>query len=193
VVVTKNHPLEDVLDLYEAGCRHFGENRVQEALSKVEGAPSDIQWHFIGTLQKNKVPKVLGSFSLIHSVDSPDLAEAISKRSQEMTPVLLQVNTSGEATKHGLSPEQWLQTIEQVNCLPNLDIRGLMTMAPFTEDKAIIRSCFACLRKFRDQLESELGKELPHLSMGMSHDYQVAIEEGATLLRIGSAVFAPGT
>jgi len=192
VAVTKNHPLEAVLELYCAGCRHFGENRLQEALPKIAGAPTDIQWHFIGTLQKNKVGKVLDNFSWIHSVDTPDLAKEISKRAQEKTSILLQVNTSGEASKHGLSPQKWKDTVQEIFQLPNLDIKGLMTMAPYTDDIETIRHCFSGLRQFRDELEADLGGALPHLSMGMSRDYRIAIEEGATLLRVGSVIFSGG-
>lgn len=191
VAVTKNYPLEHVLPAYHAGCRHFGENRVQEALPKIEEAPSDLHWHLIGTLQKKKVPKVIGKFALIHSVDSPDLAQKISTCSQEkniITPILLQVNTSGEATKHGLCPEAWRQALDQIASLPGIRLDGLMTMAPFTEDKEVIRACFRTLRLFRDELQPNIPT-LRHLSMGMTHDFSIAITEGATLLRIGSALF----
>jgi len=191
VAVSKNHPVEEIIDLYHAGCRHFGENRVQEALPKIAQAPSDILWHFIGTLQKNKVGKVLNSFWHIHSVDSPDLAKAISKRSEIDVPILLQVNTSGEESKHGLSLKQWRAAAAEIFQLPRVNIQGLMTMAPLTEDEDVIRRSFAALREFRDELEQNEGRKLPHLSMGMSHDYLIAIEEGATFLRIGSALFNP--
>ena len=188
VVVSKNHPLEAVLELYQAGCRDFGENRVQEALPKIALAPDEINWHFIGTLQTKKIPRVLGKFSCIHSVDSFYLAEEISKRSQNKTPILLQMNTSGETTKHGLTPVECQNEMDKILSLPNLDVQGFMTMAPLTEDTEIIRNCFASLREFRNQMEVEHKRSFPHLSMGMSHDYPIAIEEGATILRIGSAI-----
>lgn len=192
VAVTKDYPWSHIQPAYDSGCRDFGESRLQEALPKIHAAPSDIRWHFIGTLQKNKVRKAIGNFVLIHSVDTPELAKKISECSQEanlVTPLLLQVNTSGEATKHGFSEEQWQPHLENLFDLPQCRIEGLMTIAPFVEDEKIIRSCFASLRQMRDRLVSTLDSPLPYLSMGMSHDYRIAIEEGATLLRIGKALF----
>jgi pyridoxal phosphate enzyme (YggS family) len=175
-----------MLPLYNQGCRHFAENRVDAALEKMELLPEDIQWHLIGTLQKNKVRKVIGKFALIHSVDTPELAKKISDCSLEAglkTPILLQVNTSGEASKHGLSFEEWQKNYPEVANFEGIMIKGLMTMAPLVDDEKIIRTTFARLR--------ELGKvlKLQHLSMGMSQDFPLAIAEGATLLRIGSALF----
>jgi len=194
VTVTKTHPLEDILPVYDAGCRDFGESRLQEALEKIPQAPQDIRWHFIGTLQSNKVRKAISRFALIHSVDSVELAAKISQISVEMgmtTPILLQANTSGEASKHGLPPDQWKQAFESLLALPGIDIQGLMVMAPLTEDESVIRRCFSELRYLRDELASYPGisSSFRHLSMGMSYDYPIAIEEGATLLRIGSAIF----
>lgn len=189
VAVTKNRSLEDILGLYQAGCRDFGESRVQEALPKIASAPEDIRWHFIGTLQTNKISKVIDKFTLIHSIDSFRLAEEISKRAEKKLPILLQVNTSGELTKHGLPPDEWNRCMTEVLELPNVDIQGFMTMAPLTEDQRAVRECFAGLRRFRDLMETRAGRSFPHLSMGMSGDYLIAIEEGATLLRIGSALF----
>lgn len=186
IAVSKGYPWDVVEPAYASGCRDFGESRLQEALPKIDLAPADIRWHLIGTLQKNKVAKAIGIFSLIHSVDTPELATKISQCSEErgvITPILLQVNTSGETTKHGLSQEQWQPHLEALFQLPSIRIEGLMTMAPFVEDEKAIRNCFALLRKMRDKLN------LQHLSMGMSHDYRIAIEEGATLLRIGTAIF----
>lgn len=180
VVVTKGRTVEEIQQAYNQGCRDFGENRVQEALPKIALLPSDINWHFIGTLQKNKVSKVIDKFSLIHSIDSIALVHEIST-----TPLLLQVNTSGELTKHGLSCDEWLK---QFPDQPN--VKGLMTIAPLTQDKTILRSTFRALRHLRDELVERSGHPLPHLSMGMSNDYPIAIEEGATLLRIGTAIFA---
>ncbi len=192
VVVTKGRSYEEVYSAYEEGARHFGENRVPEALEKISQLPSDIHWHFIGSLQKNKVRKVLGHFDLIHSVDSLELAKKISEVSEEMgrtTSILLQANTSGEEAKHGYAPEQWISDFKALLRLPSLDVQGLMTMAPLTEDEDTIRRCFAGLRSLRDSLQDSFGRSLPHLSMGMSNDYRIAIEEGATLVRIGSAIF----
>lgn len=186
IAVSKGHPWEEVQPVYAAGCRHFGESRWQEAEEKMGNAPSDIHWHFIGTLQKNKVRKVIGKFVLIHSVDSFELAKKISECSLEkgiQSSILLEINVSKEITKHGLTPEQLLLQFDQFQNLPSINIEGLMTMAPLTEDAQIIRRCFSDLRNLRDQLG------LLHLSMGMSHDYPIAIEEGSTLLRIGTAIW----
>lgn len=184
ITVSKGHPWQETTPIYQAGCRDFGENRIPEALAKIKDAPKDTKWHFIGHLQKNKVSKAIGPFVLIHSVDSIELAEHISHHSQQATTsILLQVNTSGEQSKQGLTPKMWQKEFEKVARLPHLKIEGLMTMAPLTDDEKIIRTCFANLRKLKD----ELG--LKHLSMGMSHDYPIAIQEGATLLRIGTAIY----
>jgi len=186
VVVAKNRSWEEAQPVYDAGCRDFGENRVQEALGKMKEAPPDVRWHLIGTLQKNKVAKAVGRFFLIHSVDTPELAEKISacaERQGSVQPILLQVNTSDEESKQGLSAEAWERAFPSLLNLPGIALRGLMTMAPLTDDEALIRGCFSRLRQLRDKLG------LSELSMGMSQDYAIALEEGATLLRIGTAVF----
>lgn len=193
ITVSKTHPWEDIKVVYTAGCRDFGENRLQEALEKISDAPKDIHWHLIGTLQKNKVRKAIGEFSLIHSVDSLELAEKISECSQEadvVTSVLLQVNSSGEYTKHGLSCEEWRREFERVLSLPGIAVKGLMTIGPLSRDMALIRQSFRSLRELKEELQQVAEGEatLEHLSMGMSNDYPIAIEEGATLLRIGSAI-----
>ena len=188
VAVSKTYPLDHVLPAYETGCRDFGENRVQEALQKMEDGPPDLRWHLIGTLQENKVRKVIGRFALIHSVDSIKLAKRLAEVSSELgveTRVLLQVNSSGESTKHGWTEKALKNDFERVAGLAGLRVEGLMTMAPFTDDKERIRSCFRGLRRLRDTLDPSL----PHLSMGMTQDYPIAIEEGATILRIGSKLF----
>lgn len=194
IAVTKSFPLEHVLPAYDAGCREFGENKVQEALKKIEEAPDDVNWHLIGTLQKNKVNKVIGKFSLIHSVDSLELAEKLDASSREAgveTKILLQVNTSGEETKHGLTVRQWRNRFERILSLTNVSVEGLMTIAPFTRDLEVVRGCFRKLRDFRDELQETAANRanVHHLSMGMTNDYPIAIEEGATILRIGSAIF----
>lgn len=194
LAVTKSFPLEHVLPAYDAGCREFGENKVQEALEKIENAPIDINWHLIGTLQKNKVRKVVGKFSLIHSIDTLELAQKLNSSSEEagvITKILLQVNTSGEETKHGLSVRQWRNRIEKLLLLQNISVEGLMTIAPFSRDTEIVRSCFVKLREFRDELKDTYGSDtkIHHLSMGMTNDYPIAIEEGATIIRVGSAIF----
>lgn len=194
VVVSKTHSIERILSLYEAGVRDFGENRVQEALLKIEQSPADIRWHLIGPLQKNKVRKALPYFSLFHSVDSLELAQKmheVARETGKKPEILLQVNVSGEKTKHGLSPEEWEAQLPQVERLDALLIRGFMTMAPFVEEESVVRSTFCRLRWWRDSLWKKYSftKSWGELSMGMSHDYLLAMEEGATLLRIGSAIF----
>jgi PLP dependent protein len=194
VAISKTYSKEDVLDVYEAGCRIFGENRVQEALEKIPLCPSDIEWHLIGTLQRNKVNKAVQSFQLIESVDSLILAKKISDSSRNLdviTPILLQVNTSNEISKHGLKPEEWLENLDELQTLRNIKLKGLMTIAPFVKDQILIRSCFIELRKLKEEIQATISKgvEFDQLSMGMSHDYKIAIEEGATILRIGTAIF----
>lgn len=194
VAVTKEQLWEEMRQIYDYGCRDFGESKIQDALPKVNTTPEDIYWHFVGPLQKNKVAKAINSFELIHSVDSYELAQAISKYSLEQdltTRILLEVNTSGEATKHGFEPEKVSQNLHLIQELPCLQVEGFMTIAPFVQDERLVRSCFARLWDLRDKIVMEsFGKiHLPHLSMGMSNDYQWAIQEGATILRIGRAIF----
>ncbi len=193
IAVTKGISWENASPLYAAGCHHFGENKLQEALTKTPQAPYDISWHMIGSLQHNKVKKAVQTFSWIHSVDSFQLAKTISQCSLEssktktLTPinVFLQVNTSGETSKHGFTPEDCLQAYESIQAMPGIKVQGLMTIAPLTENESVIRSCFSKLRQLKEQMQ------LPHLSMGMTHDYRLAIAEGATFLRIGTAIFTP--
>lgn len=193
VAVTKTHSFSHVLPAYEAGCRDFGENRLEEALEKGEIAPLDLRWHFIGNIQRKKVKKLIGAFHLLHGVDSFVLAEKISHLSTEFpTSILLQVNTSGEASKHGFSPEALVEVFDQLASLSGVRIQGLMTMAPYTDDQLVVRQCFRYLRELRDRL-ARPGLPLAELSMGMSNDYLLAIEEGATLLRIGTAIFGSRT
>lgn len=194
VAVSKGIEWEKVLPAYEVGCRNFGENRIQEALPKMLQAPSDVRWHMIGTLQKNKVRKTIGKFVLIHSVDTPEIAQKISECSIELgfqTAILLEVNTSGESSKHASSAEVWERAFESLLEMPGIRIEGLMTMAPLVENTKLISRCFADLRLFRDKLAKRAGNRatLQHLSMGMSRDYLLAIAEGATLVRIGTAIF----
>lgn len=194
IAVSKYSSPEEILEAYRQGCRTFGENRVQDLLEKIPVLPADIQWHFIGTLQKNKVRKVVGKVALIHSVDHPALAEKISEVSRELSvksAILLQANCSGELSKHGLTPHEWLQALDQVVQLPGIEICGVMTMAPLTDDQEAIVQTFQMLKMFFEELRSSYAAlhSLKHLSMGMSHDFPLAIQEGATLLRIGSAIF----
>ncbi len=195
VAVTKTVDSEVARALIELGVRDVGENRVQEAQQKYEELSGlDIAWHMIGHLQRNKVKYVFRVFEMIHSVDSTRLARAISKRAEfegrEM-PALVQVNTSGEESKYGLPAESAVEAIRVMAELPHFRIRGLMTMAPFVDDAETVRPVFVRLRELADEvagLELE-GVEMEHLSMGMTQDFEVAIEEGATLVRVGSALF----
>ncbi len=194
VAVSKTHPWEYISSAYRVGCIDFGESRVQEALPKMAEAPEDVRWHMIGNLQRNKVSKVVGKFNLIHSVENLEVARKIAVSSEEReitTSVLLEVNASGEGSKHGMRPEEWLREFEKILDWEGIEVDGLMTMAPYTEDEAIIRRCFSNLRELRDKMRDIAGEDFPFptLSMGMSHDYHIAIEEGATVLRIGSAIF----
>lgn len=194
IAVSKTVPIDAILEAHSSGCKNFGESRIQEALTKIDVAPKDIHWHLIGTLQKNKVNKALGKFSLIHSVDSLELAQKISEASQKaniVTPILIQVNTSGELSKHGCSVAEWRTVFDKLVELPNLELQGLMTIAPLSEDKVIVRKAFSDLRNFKLESQEHVKKKeiFKHLSMGMSHDFPIAIEEGATLLRIGSSIF----
>lgn len=194
VAVSKTHPWEYISSAYRVGCLDFGESRIQEALPKMEESPKDARWHMIGSLQKNKVNKAVGKFNLIHSIDSIEMARKVATVSEEReltSSILLEVNTSGEPSKHGLSASEWLKNFEQLLDWEGIEVDGLMTMAPYTEDEAIIRRCFSTLRELRDKMREVAGDAfpLPTLSMGMSHDYHIAIEEGATVLRIGSAIF----
>lgn len=190
VAVTKGQPLESMLPLYEAGCRHFGESRIQEALLKKEKLPPDIHWHLIGNLQKNKVSKAIDTFDLIQSVDSLELATKISKCANEKNvtiPILLEVNISGEFSKHGFTEIELLASFQELLNLPGIAIKGLMGMGPISKDENLIESCFHKLKKTAQKLEN--FTILPILSMGMSHDYELAIREGATMLRVGSFLF----
>ncbi len=186
IVVSKGQTTSAMQQTYEEGAREFGENRLIEFGEKADKLPIDSNWHFIGHLQRNKVRQAIGKFTLIHSVDSLELAKKIDNCSKEqnvVTSLLLQVNVSREASKQGFTIQQLQTCFAQLQSLNNIRLEGLMTLAPLNAEPEVIRSCFSSLRLLRDQLG------LKHLSMGMSQDYAIAIEEGATLLRIGSAIF----
>ncbi len=191
IAVTKGKSVEDIQRLYDQGIRDFGESRVQEALEKQKVLPKDIAWHLIGTLQTKKVPKVIGHFALIHSVDSLELATKLSSLSLErglITNILLQVNTSGEETKHGFRDLEGC--FASLLALPALKICGLMTMAPLTDDIATIRDCFMKASRLKKSLKERYNLEdFNELSMGMSNDFLIAIEAGATMVRVGSRLF----
>jgi len=192
VAVSKTHPAQAVEAVAVADQRIFGESRVQEAREKIPACPPGLDWHFIGHLQKNKVRQALPLFSFFHSIDSPALAQAIDRIAGETgKPVegLLEVNISGEETKHGFTPDELRKEFAALAKLPHLRIRGLMTMAPYSDNPEDARPVFRALRELRDELQSSHGHPLPELSMGMSGDFVPAIEEGATLVRIGSSIF----
>lgn len=193
VAVSKLHPARSVRILAQAGHLDFGENYVQEARDK-QGELFDLplRWHFIGRLQSNKAKYLPGRFHLVHSVDDLKTAHILSKRSQqaEVTQgVLLQVSIAGEAQKGGLPISDLAASAREIAALPGLELQGLMCMPPFFEAPEQARPLFRRLRQERDRLQDLLGFALPHLSMGMSGDYQAAIEEGATLVRIGTSIF----
>ena len=192
VAVSKTYPPAVVREAWDAGQRVFGENRVQDALPKILELPAEAEWHFIGHLQSNKIRKALPAFTLIHGVDNPELAIQINRIAGEMgltANILLEINVSGEASKFGFSPDVLRQNLEDLLSLPNLCVKGLMTMAPYSEDPEKARPFFSALRELRDELTGKTGHPLPELSMGMSGDFEVAIEEGATIVRIGSSIF----
>ena len=186
VAVSKTVQADAIEAAFNAGIRHFGESRVQEAKTKIEQLQRlkpDINWHMVGHLQTNKAKTAAAIFDIIHSVDSLKLAEALNNCSPKRLPILIQVNVSAEATKGGFMLSEVQETMKQMRRLPNLDIQGLMTIAPWVDNAEEVRPVFRRLRQLRDALG------LKHLSMGMSDDFEVAIEEGATLVRIGRAIF----
>jgi pyridoxal phosphate enzyme (YggS family) len=192
VAVSKTYPAEAVAAAAATGQRVFGESRVQESRDKIPACPSGLEWHFIGHLQKNKVRQALPLFPFFHSIDSTALAGAIDRIAGETgvkAQGLLEVNVSGEETKHGFTPEELRAQFPTLSKLPHLRIRGLMTMAPYNENPEEARPVFRTLRELRDELQSTYQHPLPELSMGMSGDFEPAIEEGATLVRVGSSIF----
>jgi len=192
VAVSKTHPAEAIREVIQAGHLIFGESRVQEAKAKIPLLPPKARWHFIGNLQKNKVRQALPLFELFQSVDSLKLAESIERAARNLglyPRVLLEVNVAGEATKHGFSTDSLREALGQLNSLERVHIEGLMTIAPFSRDPENSRRYFAALRNLRDSIEDSEQIGLPTLSMGMSGDYEVAIEEGATMVRIGTSIF----
>src|SRR6266480_2947154 len=192
VAITKTHPAEKVREAVDAGHTLFGESRVQEARAKIPELPSSIRWHFVGHLQKNKIRHALPLFELIHSVDSFALAEEINRIAEEdgkHPRVLLEVNVAGEGSKFGFKPETVRAEMESLLALPRLSIEGLMIIPPLAEEAEASRTFFVQLRELRDALEKEFDLKLPHLSMGMTNDFAVAVEEGATLVRVGTAIF----
>jgi hypothetical protein len=192
VAVTKTVDAARVRDAAALGLRTFGENRVQEAREKIP-AVSGVSWHLIGSLQRNKAKEAVRLFDVLESVDSEALADEVSRRAVEQeraVDVLIQVNVAREPQKHGASPEEAAAVVRRTAALPGLRLRGLMTIAPAVSDPDEVRPVFRALRELRENLQRVLGAALPELSMGMSEDFEVAIEEGATMVRIGRAIFA---
>ncbi len=188
VGVTKTFGPEVVDAMVEAGVGDIGENRIQEFLDKCSVVTRSCRWHFIGTLQRNKATKAVGRFELIHSVDNLELARALDRIGRERgisTRVLFEVNTSGEPSKRGFAPVELPDAARTASSLPALSLEGLMTVGPLTHDASAVRSAFALLRDLRDRTQGELGSRFAHLSMGMSDDFEIAVEEGATIIRLG--------
>lgn len=192
VAVTKGHPLATVRDAAARGLLDVGENRVQEALEKQEAWPdAPVRWHLIGHLQSNKARKAVGRFALIHSLDSVRLADELEKAAAArdvVQDVLVQVNTAREPQKTGITPEEADALVAHAAALSHLRLQGLMAMAPLDADETVVRAAFRDLRELRDRLRTA-GRPLPVLSMGMSNDFETAVEEGATLLRLGTVLF----
>ena len=194
LAVTKGQPPEIVNAAAAVGLALFGENKVQEAKAKIPLCPGNLHWHFIGHLQSNKCRDVVELFKMIQSVDSLPLAREINKRAElaaRTMPVLLEVNVAGEASKFGYRPEQLLVELEDLNALPRIEIHGLMAVPPWSAEAEKLRPHFRRLRELKEHAEAALGAPLPHLSMGMSGDFEIAIEEGATMVRIGTDLFGP--
>jgi PLP dependent protein len=192
VAITKTHPADKVREAIEAGQTLFGESRVQEARAKIPELPSNLRWHFVGHLQKNKIRHALPLFELFHSIDSLALAQDMNRIANEegMHPrVLLEVNVAGEGSKFGFKLETVRAEMELLLALPRLSIEGLMCIPPLAEEAEASRAFLVQLRELRDALEKEFDLKLPQLSMGMTNDFMVAVEEGATLLRVGTAIF----
>jgi PLP dependent protein len=196
VAISKTHEVEKIRAALDAGQEVFGESRVQEARAKIPLLPSAARWHFVGRLQKNKIRHALPLFELFHSVDSIELAREMNRIAGEdglHSRVLLEVNVAGEGSKIGFAPDSLRTEMETLLELPRLTIEGLMTLPPLAPEAEASRKYFIALRELRDQLAKEFHADLPQLSMGMSGDFPVAIEEGATLVRVGTAIFGKRT
>jgi PLP dependent protein len=192
VAVTKTFPVERIREAMTLGLRRFGENRVQEALPKIEEiGPADVDWHLIGHLQTNKIKFIDGRFQMVQSVDSIGLAEALDRRLRSPLDVLIEINVAEEPQKTGALPADLSGIAAAVNAAPRLRLQGLMTVAPMVADEEQVRPIFRRLRALRDETSRQLGLPLPVLSMGMTDDYAIAVEEGATMLRLGRALFGP--
>ena len=194
VAVSKGHPPDTIEAAAQLGQLVFGESRIQEAKAKIPLCPGRLQWHLIGHLQSNKCRDAVQFFTMIESVDTLKLAEELDKWADKLTkrvPILLEVNVAGEASKFGLKPDDVVNQLQQINAFRRLEIHGLMTIAPWTPEPEKVRPIFRQLRELKGQCEDVLGAPIQHLSMGMSGDFEIAIEEGATIVRIGTALFGP--
>lgn len=194
ISVSKTKPVSMLQEAYDAGSRDFGENKVQEIMDKVPQLPSDIRWHMIGHLQRNKVKYIVDKVALIHSVDSLRLAETIEHEAAKhnvTVPVLIEVNVAQEESKFGLKTEEVLSLVESVAAFPHIHIEGLMTIAPYVEDPEENRGIFRQLKKLSVDIDAKNinNVNMSVLSMGMTNDYQVAVEEGATMVRVGTGIF----
>jgi len=194
VAVTKNVSVEQIKEGIANGIKIIGENRVQEAKEKYPAIGNIVQWHMVGHLQTNKVKPALEIFSMIQSVDSVHLAQEIQKRASALNKkisVLIEVNTSGEETKYGINPEELISVINTIQAMPNLWIEGLMTIGPglAIENPEASRKSFQMLYESKNKVEAEFSTKLPYFSMGMSSDFEIAIEEGSNMIRIGTAIF----
>ena len=194
IAVSKTKPVSMLEEAYECGCRHFGENKVQELVEKYEVMPKDIKWHMIGHLQRNKVKYIVDKVYLIHSVDSLRLAEEISKEAEKKNVnvnILVEVNVAEEESKFGTTSEAAIELVQDISSLPNISIKGLMTIAPYVENAEENRQYFAKLRQLSvDIMNKNIDNvSIGVLSMGMTGDYQVAVEEGATYVRVGTGIF----
>jgi len=194
LAVTKGQPPEAVSQAAQLGLTLFGENKVQEARAKIPLCPGRLRWHMIGHLQSNKCRDAVELFDMLQSVDTLALAEELNKLAEQAAkrePIMLEVNIAGEATKFGYPPERLLAELPKINSLPRLEIHGLMCVPPWTDEPEKVRPLFRRLRELKTNCEEILGAPLPHLSMGMTGDFEIAIEEGSTIVRIGTALFGP--
>ncbi len=192
LAVSKGHPVEAIEEAAAAGLTVFGESKIQEAKAKIPRCPGSLRYHLIGHLQTNKCRDAVQLFDMIQSVDSLHLAAEISKRCEQAAktmPIFLEVNVAGESSKFGYSPEKLLADLAELNALPRIEIHGLMTIAPYVAEAEKVRPFFKQLRELKETCEDRLGAPLPHLSMGMSGDYEIAIEEGSTIVRVGTSLF----
>jgi pyridoxal phosphate enzyme (YggS family) len=194
IAVSRTCTKQKILEAFEAGIKNFGENRIQEAKGKIESIDADIRWHFIGHLQSNKAKLAVQLFDVIHSVDSARLADILDKhceaRNKKGLDIFIQINIGEEKTKSGVKEEELIDVVKEVVQLNNLNLVGLMVIPPYSKDKEVTRKYYKKMRLLKDEVNSKLGRDvIKELSMGMSDDYDVAVEEGATFVRVGTAIF----